>query len=373
MRVKVTKIYILVNMLLISSTIAQPNNSNYWELTNGPFGQKITTIDILNKDSVLVCTNSAGVFLFESSTYTWKNIYSNDSLNEIYSSIVTPSNDILFSVRGTNHNYAIIKINKNLNSRIINKATDVGRFASINDSTHNFIMFITRWNGVLKSEDNGSTWNDMGVGLYSNGLTDIKYDTTLNSIILSTNAQISYKPLDKKNEIENGILFSDDFGETFYNVLVGNFDNLLINQKGLILAITDGVILYRSKNNGNNWEEINTQNYLITHDILISSDTILFAVNKEGLFSSSDFGSTWELINDNIPNLTTIRRKNDSTFYIGSINGFYEYSTVSNAYTDLSIGLYASNIWTMLVNKDNTLIAGGGNGTIYYTENAGAT
>jgi len=98
---------------------------------------------------------------------------------------------------------------------------------------------------------------------------------------------------------------------------------------------------------------------------------LLYAVNNEGLFHSTDFGTSWELLNDDVKDLISIKAINESTFFIGSISGFYQYSTITNEYTNLSNGLNASNIWTLFASNDNKLLAGGKNGTIYYTENKG--
>ena len=72
--------YFFIALFVFSNCIySQPTESNFWELTNGPFGQKITTIDVLNQDSIIVGTNGSGVFLYSTSISTWKNIYSDSS------------------------------------------------------------------------------------------------------------------------------------------------------------------------------------------------------------------------------------------------------------------------------------------------------
>jgi len=368
----IMKYFLLVLIIYTNCSYSQPNDSNFWKLTNGPYGQMITTINPISEDSIIVGTNGSGIFLYNTSTSIWKNIYSDSKFNDIYSSIITPSKDILFSAKdGSNLHSIMIKIDSDLNNWKLIEDFNIGKFANVKDSTQNFIIFITQWNGIFKSTDNGETWhssydlNDLN-GL---GLKDVQYDSTNKRIIIATNGTIEDKALNKTNYLNNGILFSDDYGETYYNVLDGNFDNILINQKGLLLAIQDRVITHRSFNNGSTWEEIS---YFFTQDVIIQGNK-LYAVNDEGLFTSVDYGTTWELVNNTVTDLITISKSTDSTLFMGSTNGFYHFSNVSNEYSDLSNGLYASNIWALFSSNSNKILAGGKNGIIYYTENNGVT
>jgi|GEM_PF-5031973 len=365
------KYFYIATVICMNIIYSQPSESNFWEMTNGPFGQKITTIDILSQDSVIVGTDGAGVFLFIPSTSVWQNIYSDIEFNSIYSSIITTSKDILFTA---NSNYAysatIIKINSDLNDWKLIETNGVGKFANINDSLHNFILLTTQWNGIFKSTDNGETWENNTSIDFGFGVKDIQYDLTNKRIIVATNSTIEDPALRKGEYLKNGILFSDDFGETYYNVLEGNIDNILLNQKGFLFAIFElfDYKFSRSFDNGTTWEEIHTPQFF-NHILL--SDSLLYGVNNEGFFHSTDFGNTWELLNDDVKDLISIKAINESTFFIGSISGFYQYSTITNEYTNLSNGLNASNIWTLFASSDNKLLAGGKNGTIYYTENKG--
>ena len=138
------KYLFIATIIYMNIIYSQPSETNFWELTNGPFGQKITTIDILSKDSIIVGTNGAGVFLFTPSTSAWQNIYSNDRFNDIYSSIITPRRDILFTAKSSyNYSSTIIKINRDLNNWQLSETNGVGKFANITDTSQNFILLLT--------------------------------------------------------------------------------------------------------------------------------------------------------------------------------------------------------------------------------------
>lgn len=363
---------IMIIVVYTNSMYSQPDNSNFWKLTNGPYGQKITSINPLGNDSIVVGTDGAGIFLYTKSDSTWKSLFSDNRFNDIYSSIITNNKSILFSLKANAPYFPqILKFSRDLTYWNLNEVGAIGKFANINDSSENFIMYITQWNGIFKSVNDGNTWQTMNVetDLFDKGLKDIEYDTKLSRIILATNSAIYDGALSKDNLESNGILISDDFGTTYYNVLKGNFDNVIIGHKDIMFAIGESRIQHRSFDGGSTWEYLDYVEEYIFQDIVLISDSLLYSVNRKGIYLSHDYGNTWIEKNTELKDLITLYPIDSSSIYLGGTNGLFHYSVLTNKTTNLTNGLFASNIYAIHNAKDGKIYAGGKNGIVYYSDN----
>ncbi len=166
---------------------------------------------------------------------------------------------------------------------------------------------------VFRSMDNGATWTRVDSGLMINPLSfafndsgHIFASSVYGTIFRSTNNCATW------TELQEGLT-------QFYGTTC-NINTLAIKSNGYIYAATD-VGLYRSTNNGDNWEKIDhnlppTMNkwgeehadpsdFSQVRAIVISSHGDIFVGYDRGVYMSRNDGETWKAFNQGLP-LNTI-------------------------------------------------------------------
>jgi photosystem II stability/assembly factor-like uncharacterized protein len=252
-------------------------------------------------------------------------------------------------------------------------------------------------NGLFKSQDLCETWS-----AFPNNLIDKK----INKLILN-NSNI-YVATNKF-----GMFYSSNLGDTWINIGLEDYDIYTILQdNNKLFSGGDGGI-FRSNDNGNNWEDISegllskdilklnhigdkvfagsfatgfyTLNesetiwsqknsgleYLMIRDVSINDNDIYLATCDEKLtlkgsvYLSKDFGVTWECINSNMPyERTYCILSSDSSIYVGGVGKvFYSLDKGTNWF-EISSGLPKAMI-SNLVRVDNYLFASLQNNGVY--------
>lgn len=174
-------------------------------------------------------------------------------------------------------------------------------------------IFAASTEGIVKSSDNGVTWN-----LSSNGLQNLPTET------ISANGGNLFA-----GSYGQGVFYSGDNGANWTQSNIG-LSNLYVlgifADDNKVYLGTFGGGVYASTDNGASWSKSNTGNSGQAILDLTSTSSSLFAASPNGVYKSSDQGETWiesnnGLVNTlgNIHNIMSITSAGD-TIYAGAQN-----------------------------------------------------
>jgi photosystem II stability/assembly factor-like uncharacterized protein len=101
----------------------------------------------------------------------------------------------------------------------------------------------------------------------------------------------------------NGVIFSSDTGNTWTQKGLGGLSIYKVYKKSsTVYAITSSGSLYSSVDNGANWIFLNSNfPYAVSIGAVVEHNTKLYVGTDSSAFVSSNQGSTWTRINNNLP------------------------------------------------------------------------
>ena len=223
------------------------------------------------------------------------------------------------------------------------------------ESPNGNVFASVRDNGAIRTNDHGSHWNGFR---FRESYIEVKYLlTTSDGKILSSTSQTSS---------DNGLnwVYSD------YDFLPTSF---AINQINGYIYATDGSAMdfpaegiYRSTNNGEDWEFIKINNFSWGAYVYVSGTGDIYAHSAYGIFKSSNNGSDWILFsNSGYYNLAV----NNINYIYGKRNGGLFRSTNNGQSWENILPL--SNINGAVYPAVNGDLYSGGNGTLFKSTNNG--
>lgn len=140
-----------------------------------------------------------------------------------------------------------------------------------------------------------------------------------------------------------------------------------------ILAGTRNSGIFKSTNNGDNWNLMTSGLTSFVYSFKLAGGKI-FAATDNGLYFSTNRGSNWTLTNNGL--LTSIKSvdANQQYIFVGtSQNGVCRSSDNGNNWTQVNDGITNNILWT-LITKDNYVFVSTGNGaegTVFASSNNG--
>lgn len=227
----------------------------------------------------------------------------------------------------------------------------------------------TRDGGIFRSSDNGSTWTFIGLPkktvttiLVSSGNIYAATSYDYGKIYLSTDNGATWNP------IVNGLTLA---GVTHSNVsasLTISGSNLFAGLQEVALGSKKGGV-FISKNNGGLWTSVLADKPVNT---ITTNGNYIYTATINGLFVSSDNGSTWKLSSAGLTNAVSALYMYGSNVFAGTYEGFdigtggVFYSTNNgNSWILESAGLVGDR-GVLNINSFNivgtTLLAGTGSG-----------
>ena len=225
--------------------------------------------------------------------------------------------------------------------------------------------------------DGGETWQDAREGISSSDRKN--WDTpyflsTHNSNVLFTTTHKVYKSTE--GPVPNWLAISPDLtnGETEHlQQTISTIHQSPVDANILYAGTTDGNI-WRSLNEGNNWEQLTGLPERYFTEVVASRDvesTVFTTIsgykdndNTPHIFKSTDYGDTWESIAGNLPplainSLQVIPSYDDQILFVGTDGGVY--GTVDGGFIWERVGKNMPIIATYDLewnSGENTLVAG---------------
>ncbi|MCX7862406.1 MAG: hypothetical protein N2449_05365, partial [Bacteroidales bacterium] len=216
--------------------------------------------------------------------------------------------------------------------------------------------------GIFSSSNNADTWDTLTL----NGLIY----PHINSLELHNNIMYcsSY----------GGLFVSNDYGNNWYQV--SNFINKSISKifsYGNNLFVVANDTLYLSTDNGTTWSNIHQNLPLpIISSITMLGTTIFAAYSSYGIYRSTDYGNTWQAVNDGLQGYFGIEPINvlhavGNIIYAGTMSGII-FKSSNNGDTWTKIYQQAYGI-LCIKNFNNHVFVGAYYGTIYKSSDQGTT
>ena len=219
-------------------------------------------------------------------------------------------------------------------------------------------------NGILKSINGGNSWISK-----NNGLPDI---TDLEIIDLKVMGSDIFVGIDGA-----GVFFSSDEGENWTSRNNGLTDpfvhSLGILGTKLFAGSTFGIFV--STDEGQNWIEsdIGWKSSFITSFATIKNLIFIGAFGENGgVYLSSDGGTNWNIVNNNLfDNQIISLISNDSDLIAGTVDHLFKSSDFGENWIENSIGLPYDGI-KPIVAQNSLVISGTFNKGVYFSTNYGA-
>ncbi len=207
--------------------------------------------------------------------------------------------------------------------------------------------------GILFTSDFGLNWSlktkyksgiDSGVIAILNSETRIFASYYRDGLYLSTDTLNSW--IEKNNGLNKNVNIW---------VIVANRDTLLIG--------TDSYGIYRSTNNGDNWNQVNKGLKSLNVERLKIDGNNILAGTSDGVYISTDYGDNWIAKNKGIENKEIYcLETNGNYIYAGTNgNGFFKSSDYGETWSNISNGLPKASYGLTIVQNDNILFATVGN------------
>jgi photosystem II stability/assembly factor-like uncharacterized protein len=252
-----------------------------WRLTGGPYGAWVREIVALPSDHVIAWTSS-GFYRSANNGDDWSSIV-DPLLEDVQKAALatSPSGDVLLATSRV----LLRSRDKGLSWKIASGMfpIEVSPSGIAVDSKGN--IYITTWgSGVLRSADNGSTWEKLVVGGYYEG------------IVIGPSHQVYTPGFGGVLRIGSGDVDRDRLS-TDYHV-----ETLAFNSEGHALIGRDGGV-FLSKDDGDNWLPVNSglpEDCWCT-DLVVAPEGVVFAATLDGIYRSNTFGTTWMRTSEGLP------------------------------------------------------------------------
>ncbi len=211
-------------------------------------------------------------------------------------------------------------------------------------------------NCLYKSEDIGVSWQSLIIPSNKN-VESIVFDTS-GTIFIWTYYGGVYKSTNGGSvwtSISGGL---DVYSHSILGVCQNNF---------VVLANNYGV--YISTNSGASWTLSSLTDPV--HSLFVdSSDNIFAGINYGSLFRSSDYGTTWNHVDNGLNfEVNTILQLNDSTYYSGTDAGIYESQDNCTSWDFLDGS--PANVSSLSKGINNEIFVGTSNNGFYISTNEG--
>ncbi|MCF8427694.1 MAG: T9SS type A sorting domain-containing protein [Bacteroidia bacterium] len=204
----------------------------------------------------------------------------------------------------------------------------------------NKIFIGTSTSGVFASEDYGHTWEPKNNGLNGSNITCLIKEN--NRLFVSS-------------ESNGDVFYSDNFGDSWhlFSTLPEKISTTIFkNDSGFFIGANGG--LYRSNNNGINWNRIDSGIFFpqyFTIRCITNHNGAIYVGSNTGVYKSNDLGVTWNrIVNGIFTNATVVSiLPYGNKLYAASSKGCYTSYDEGLSWNLLNEGLGDTSLRTMLI------------------------
>lgn len=239
--------------------------------------------------------------------------------------------------------------------------------------------------GIFRSSDNGETWQD------------IRYNSTelcIHSVGIAFDGTIFCAPFQGGvKKLVSGVAgwswisISDGLPKLQYpNRTVVNEPSVMFVNSGMLADLSIGTDVFISRIEGstapalrlnqekNAWEAIGTASLLNSNILQLktAADGTLYAATEQGMFRSSNNGTSWNSIQNDLPLIPrqALEIARDGSIIVGTLNGTYRSTTQGASWVKISS---LPTIQGISKHEDGTLIVAAGTDGLYQSNDNGAS
>jgi photosystem II stability/assembly factor-like uncharacterized protein len=223
--------------------------------------------------------------------------------------------------------------------------SDIRGMATTNSGTVTTAM----WGGVFSTSDKGNTWVDLSVSL-PNYLVSSVFYTKLGAILAGTSGGI-YR------STNNGSLWSNaNTGMTATPAEV-----FLSNSDGTIFTGAQGGGVFRSTNDGMSWDVINNGIVGLSVQTIArnQNDQLYVSIGGGSIFTSTNNGDSWSLLKNLETDVQSILADTSGLILAGTSEaGIYRSTDGGSTFLQITNELAGEGIYTLERNKGGHILAG---------------
>ncbi len=315
--------------------ISSDNGDNWTEVSNGLENKFVFTIFVTPEDSLLAGT-SEGAFRSSDHGVNWTKVISFSSIR----SFARNNSNVLFAGGGDGSFFR--SLDRGLTWEVGSTPLVLAAFEDVVVMPSGELLAATVNSGILRSGDNGDTWEQQNAGLTA--VDVIAMTQTPGGSIFAGGS--------------DGIFRTNNSGEDWNRPIeqtIGlNVNDISSNASGRLLASINGFLAI-SDDNGDSW--IVPDRSLFVSFIVFGSGNDVYMGNSTGqIFKSTDDGDTWIELTTPVPNTTvlTIGVSNAGTIFAGTqLNGVFRSTDAGTTWVEVSNGLGQNFIITSFLFQPN--------------------
>lgn len=315
------------------------NGQTWTALTNGLPPLEILSIAINSQGAVYLATNG-GIYRSTDNGDNWEHL----NLSGYCISLAINSSNHIFAGTGSSIYRSIDfgntwdEINQGLppNSTV--------KSIAINSRDHLFAG--TRGKGVFQSLDNGNSWTAVNNGLLDRDILSLSV-TGEDHIFTGTGGIGIFRSID------NG----ENWIESNTGLINTSIHDIAINANNKVFAGTVG--LFSSTNNGNSWSRVGFPELVIESIAFNSTGHIFAGTSEQGIFRSTDDGTSWMPINNGLPPGSTILDiliKPNNYIFLATPTGVFRSTDNGNEWIEILQPLAVTN--SVAMNSEGDIYIG---------------
>ncbi len=296
-------------------------------------GQAPAYTSLAVHDNTIYVGTSGGVYRSIDAAETWE--LCSQGVTDVTCLAIAPGEpNVIYAAAGMDQSRIFKSTDCGENWFSIDESLGPGRFYSIVVHPRNSnVIYVARENTCIE-QNTQSEWKSGDMGLISTGIWCVAADSRC--VYVSTSA---------------GVFRSSDGCKSFSMISSGlppNVTIVAIAQPGILYAYSPGNGLYKSEDDGNNWQLLSEELDTLKCLEIAPPDTIYAGTQGNGVCRSAHGGRTWETINsglDSFDVLCLACTRTDDIYVSSKHGGLYKSNDGGHSWRSLGLdGLLVENI-----------------------------